>query len=108
MSGDWGRWADPGENLPVDILPRSNGEFIPPPPTQRQLGIMRLADAETERWRRKFGMSRRNFVRTAAATAIGFWAIDTLTAGRFGTFRAKAHNTETTDACDLEWAGRDG
>jgi predicted TIM-barrel fold metal-dependent hydrolase len=104
----WGKWADPSAPLPVDVLPRSNGEFVPPPPTERQLGIMRLADAETERWRRRMGMSRRDFVRTAGALAIGFWAIDTWSAGRFGSYRAKAHNTATTDACDLEWAGRDG
>jgi predicted TIM-barrel fold metal-dependent hydrolase len=104
----WGRWADPSAPLPVDVLPRSNGEFVPPPPTRRQLGIMRLAEAETERWRRRTGMSRRDFVRTAGALAIGFWAIDTLSAGRFGSYRATAHNTGTTDACDLEWAGRDG
>jgi hypothetical protein len=91
------------------VLPRSNGEFVPPPPTERQLGIMRLAESETERWRRKMGLSRRDFVRTAGALAIGFWAIDSLAAGRFGTYRAaKAHNTATTDACDLEWAGGEG
>jgi len=72
----WKRsWPDPSEDLPVDILPASNGEYAPREPTQRELDMMSLANAETERWRRKFGMSRRAFVRTAAATAIGFWAI---------------------------------
>src|ERR671915_2648344 len=68
---------------------------------------MRLANAETERWRRKLSMSRREFVRTAAATAIGFWAIDMVRPGLFGNY-GWAHNTATTAACDLEWDGRKG
>jgi predicted TIM-barrel fold metal-dependent hydrolase len=104
----WRRsWGDQNEDLPVDVMPASNGEYIPPPPTAEQLAIMRLADAETERWRRRFGMSRRTFVRTAAATAIGFWAIDMIGNTRWGNY-GYAHNTATTDACDLEWAGRGG
>jgi hypothetical protein len=39
--------------------------------------------------------------------AIGFWAIDAIMPGKWGTYAA-AHNTATVDACDLEWAGRDG
>ena len=98
----WKRyWDDPSEALPVDVMPCSNGEYFPPPPTSNQLAIMRLADEETERWRRRFGMKRRDFVRTSAALAIGFWAIDVIAGGTFGRY-ASGHNTETTDACDLE------
>ena len=68
---------------------------------------MRLANAETERWRQCLGMSRREFVRTSAALAVGFWALDALSDRRFGSY-ARGHNTGTTDACDLEWAGRQG
>src|SRR4051794_8781868 len=100
-------WPDQWEGLPVDVLPASNGEYFPPPPTAEQLTIMALQDQEVERWRRKFGMSRRRFVRTSAAMAIGFWAIDTVMPGKWGSY-ASAHNTKTTDACDLEWAGRQG
>jgi predicted TIM-barrel fold metal-dependent hydrolase len=100
-------WSDLPEDLPVDVLPCSNDEYFPPPPSKEQLAIMRLADAETERWRRKFKMSRAQFVRTAAATVIGFWAIDVVRVGKWGSY-GFAHNTETTDACDLEWDGRTG
>ncbi len=100
-------WPDMPEDLPVDVLPCSNDEYLPPPPSAKQLAIMRLADAETERWRRKFSMSRAQFVRTAAATAIGFWAIDALNPGLWGNY-GWAHNTATTDACDLEWDGKKG
>lgn len=100
-------WPDQWEGLPVDVLPASNGEYFPPPPTPEQLTIMAIQDQEVERWRRKFGMSRRRFVRTSAAMAIGFWAIDAVMPGKWGNY-ASAHNTKTTDACDLEWAGRQG
>jgi predicted TIM-barrel fold metal-dependent hydrolase len=101
-------WPDMPEGLPVDILPASNEEYFPPPPSREQIGMMRLAEEETERWRRKLGMSRAQFVRTAAAMAIGFWAIDRIRPGIFGSYDALAHDTATTDACDLEWAGRKG
>ena len=104
----WRRWwDDPSEALPVDVLPCSNGEYVPPPPTRDQLRMMALADAESERWRRRMGMSRRQFVRTAAATAIGFWAIDTIADRRWGSY-GLADNTATTDACDLEFAAGTG
>jgi uncharacterized protein len=100
-------WADMSEDLPVDVMPCSNEEYFPLPPNRSQLAIMRLANRETERWRRKLGMSRREFVRTAAATAIGFWAIDVVTPGMFGNYgwAAQAGNI---DACDLEFDGRKG
>ena len=79
-------WPDMSEALPVDVLPCSNEEYFPPPPSQGQLAIMRLAEAETERYRRRFRMSRAEFVRTAAAMAIGFWAIDAIRPGIFGNY----------------------
>jgi hypothetical protein len=100
-------WQDMAEELPVDVLPCSNEEYFPPPPSVEQRAIMALADAETERWRTKLHMTRAQFVRTAAATAIGFWAIDAVRLGRFGNY-GWAHNTATTDACDLEWDGHKG
>lgn len=95
-------WPEQNEDLPVDVYPCSNGEFLPPAPTEDQRRIMALAESETERWRRRFGMSRRQFVRTSAAMAIGMWAVNSVTGLKYGRY-ALAHNTETTDACDLEW-----
>jgi uncharacterized protein len=100
-------WAEMPEDLPVDVLPCSNEEYFPPPPSRSQLAIMRLANAETERLRSRFGMTRAQFVRTAAATAIGFWAIDVVRMGRFGSY-GFAQSTGRPDACDLEWDGRKG
>ena len=103
-------WETMAEDLPVDVLPCSNDEYFPPPPSREQKAIMAIADAETERWRRKFNMSRREFVRTSAAMAIGFWAIDVVRPGIYGNYGGVAQGVSTgrPDACDLEWAGRKG
>ena len=98
----WHRdWPDQRVALPVDVLPASNEEYIPPPPTREQLAIMELANAETEKMRRKFRMTRAQFVRTAAATAIGFWAIDAVRMGKYGNYGFG--QVARPDACDLEW-----
>lgn len=103
MPGNLGEHEDLNENLPIDVLPASNGEFIPPPPSPDELRIMAIANDETERLRRKFGMSRRQFVRTAAAYGIGLAAINQVRDLTWGHYKARAHNTETTNACDLEF-----
>jgi len=98
-------FPDPWEGLPVDVLPCSNGEFLPGDPTPDQLAIMALAERETERQRRRMGMSRRDFVRSAAAFSVGLWAINQITGTEWGSYRVSAHNTLTSAACDLEWPG---
>src|SRR5436305_203716 len=107
----WSRsWPDQWEGLPVDVLPSSTGEYIPPPPSQEQLTIMHLQDREVERYRRKFNMSRRRFVRTSMAMSIGFWAIDAVMPGKWGNYASAASNgwSSTMDACDLAYAGGQG
>jgi uncharacterized protein len=95
-------YGDLWEGLPVDVMPVSNGEFLPEAPTAEHIAIMRLADQETERARARFGMSRREFVRTAAAFSIGVWAINQITGTTWGGYNAYGHNTLTNKACDLE------
>jgi predicted TIM-barrel fold metal-dependent hydrolase len=96
-------YGDLWEGLPVDVLPVSNGEFLPEAPTREQLAIMAIADEETERARRRFRMSRRDFVRSAAAFSIGVWAINQVTGTTWGGYNAYGHNTLTNAACDLEF-----
>ena len=96
--------GDPSEDVAIDVLPASNGEYVPQDPTPEQLKIMALQNEKIEELRRKFGMSRRQFVRTAAAYAVGVWAINEVTASRWGSF-AFADGTKTTAACDLENPG---
>jgi uncharacterized protein len=97
-------WPDPPEDVAIDVMPASNGEYIPQDPTPAQIRIMALQNEKIEEVRRRFGMSRRQFVRTAAAYGIGVWAIDQVTGGRYGRF-AWADGTKTTAACDLETLG---
>ena len=101
-------WKELSEDLPVDVMPCSNDEYFPPPPSVAQRAIMDLASRETERVRTRFGMTRAQFVRTAAATAIGFWAVDLVRMGRFGSYGYAQAGMKRPDACDLEWAGRKG
>src|ERR687887_956361 len=88
---------DPSEAPPIDIMPASNGEFVPPDPTPAQRKIMALQNEKIEEVRRKFGMSRRQFVRTAAAYSIGVWAINQVTGGRWGPL-AFPHGAKKTAA----------
>jgi hypothetical protein len=92
-------------DLPVDVYPCSNGEFAPELATPEQHAIMALADSETEKQRRRFNMSRRDFVRSSAAMAIGIWAVDAVTGGEYGRYNAWAEHDKTSAACDLEWPG---
>ncbi|MEW6473926.1 MAG: hypothetical protein AB1679_16870 [Actinomycetota bacterium] len=96
--------ADPSEDVAIDVLPASNGEYVPQDPSPAQRRIMALQNEKIEEVRRRFGMSRRQFVRTAAAYAIGIWAVDVVTGGKWGRF-AWADGTRTTAACDLENPG---
>ncbi|MDQ1438790.1 MAG: uncharacterized protein QOK43_2419 [Acidimicrobiaceae bacterium] len=90
------------EALPIDVLPCSNGEFIPRPASREEKLIMGVADDATNDMARKFGMPRRQFVRTAAAYAIGLAAINQVRDLTFGSYKAGAHSA-TTAACDLEF-----
>ena len=97
-------WPEANDGVGIDVMPCSNGEYIPKPPTEQQKAIMALQNEKIEEVRRRFNMSRRDFVRTAAAYGIGVWAIDAVTAGRWGRF-AWADGTKTPDMCDLENPG---
>jgi len=104
----WRRhWPEIPETPPIDVMPASNGEYIPKEPSQNQLRIMELQNSKIEELRRKFGMSRRDFVRTAAAFSVGVWAIDQVTGGRWGHygFTPTAAPIGPGDACDLENPG---
>lgn len=104
MPRQGGKSPELPEAMPFDILPASNGEFVPRRATARERTIMRVQDEEAERVRRKLGLSRREFVRTAAGYAVGLWAIDQLSPGRFGRY-AWAAGGRTPAACDLEFPG---
>lgn len=101
----WKRQGDDlpmSEAMPVDVMPASNGEFIPGEPTRGQRAVMALQDEEAERTRRRLGMTRRQFVRSAAGMGVGFWAINQVMPTRFGAYNAYAA-PPSNRACDLEF-----
>src|SRR2546430_17523902 len=97
-------FQDRSETPASDVMPASKGEYVPQDPTPAQRKIMALQSEKIEEVRRKFGMSRRQFVRTAAAYSIAVWAVDKVTGGKRGNY-AFAQNTKSTKACDLEHPG---
>ena len=66
-------------------------------------GLKLLQDDVGEDLRRRMGMSRRSFVRSAAAYGIGLWAIGQVMPSTFGSYAAAA--PPGTGACELEWPG---
>jgi uncharacterized protein len=103
------RWSTLSERMPLDVLPASNGEFIPPPPSEQQLRVMRLQNEKAEEVRQKMGMSRRTFVRSASAIGVGFWALNQVMPGKWGRYLPGAGIGEAAggpigdDACSLEY-----
>lgn len=99
------------ENLPVDFLPLSNGEHFPEAADPEVLAAYKLADEATEEARRRFGMSRRDFVRTSAAMWIGLWALNKVSPGKYGYYAYAAESGPNVpddplwDACALDYPG---
>ncbi|MGQ0848839.1 MAG: amidohydrolase family protein [Actinomycetota bacterium] len=65
---------DPG--LPITFGPCSNGEYEPEPVDWVRAEMEALAREECDLGARLTGMSRRDFLRSASATAATLWAID--------------------------------
>jgi uncharacterized protein len=101
------RWSTLDERMPVDVLPASNGEFLPPPPTEQQRRVMALQNETAEELRHRLGMSRRTFVRSASAIGVGFWAINQVMGGKWGQYVAGAGVGDPgpigDSACSLEF-----
>jgi len=109
MSSEWikrhlDRWSNLDERMPVDVLPASNGEFLPAAPNEKQLKVMALQDEAAEEARHKLGMSRRSFVRTSSAIGVGFWAINQVYRGEWGHYVSGADaGVIGDDACQLDF-----
>src|SRR5512140_2228529 len=67
---------DDGVLLPFPMAPVSNGEWCPTPITDRQRRLARLVADETSARARRHGMSRKQFLRTAAATMTAFMCMN--------------------------------
>lgn len=64
--------------LPLPLSDVSNGEWCPRPPTARQTAARRMLLAEADRRARRLGLSRRQFLRTAAGTATAYMVLNTI------------------------------
>lgn len=55
--------------LPIDVLPGTNGEFVPAPPSRRERDLARAALARADDAARRAGMDRRRFLQSAGGVA---------------------------------------
>jgi predicted TIM-barrel fold metal-dependent hydrolase len=62
--------------LPFPLSDVSNGEWCPRPPSPRQRAAAALIAEDAERRARRLGLTRREFLRTAAGTATAFAALN--------------------------------
>ncbi|MEX1007814.1 MAG: amidohydrolase family protein [Acidimicrobiia bacterium] len=67
------------DQLPVELGPVSNGEYVPPPQSPALREAERRARDLIDRQSRRRGMSRRDFLRTSMATAAVFIVLDACT-----------------------------
>jgi uncharacterized protein len=73
-------WPEEDPGLPIEFGPASNAEFDPEPalpPVLRE--TIRRARADAERSARRLGMSRREFLLSAAGAATTFLALNACT-----------------------------
>ena len=79
------------DSLPINVMPASNEEFVPPPPTREQIAIEKIAMEEIDRQARRHGTTRRRFLQKTAAYAITMTAINQVM-GRRGGYYANAYD----------------
>jgi predicted TIM-barrel fold metal-dependent hydrolase len=70
------RRNDDSETVPFPIAPVSNGEWCPKPITPKQRLAARLIAEETGTRARRLGLTRSEFLRTAAGTATAFLVLN--------------------------------
>jgi predicted TIM-barrel fold metal-dependent hydrolase len=67
---------DDEPRFPFPLANVSNGEWCPRPPTQTQRTAAKLLREDADHHARRLGMSRRDFLRTAAGTATAFMVLN--------------------------------
>jgi len=72
------RPPDDAATVPFPMSPISNGEWCPKPPTPRQRLAERVVAEETAATARRLGLTRGQFLRTAAGTATAFMVLNRL------------------------------
>jgi predicted TIM-barrel fold metal-dependent hydrolase len=67
---------DADTRLPLGVLPATNGEYVPDPPSQHDHDVARAALAHADDAARTAGMDRRRFLQTAGGVAAVLATID--------------------------------
>lgn len=70
------RRRDDSPSLPFPMTPVSNGEWVPLPPTAKQRQAAKLLAEESDKRAKRLGMTRNQFLRTAAGTATTFMVLN--------------------------------
>ncbi len=68
----------PQQELPFPLSDVSNGEWCPRPPNEKQKAVKKLLLEEASKRAKRLGMSRRQFLRTAAGTATAYMVMNTV------------------------------
>ena len=76
--------AEPDPGLPIKLGPCSNGEFVPPPPSPLVRETVRRANEAVDRNARRTGMSRRQFLLSACASATTLSVLAACSSSRSG------------------------
>ena len=69
MPGNLGEHEDLNESLPIDVLPCSNGEFVPVPLSRTNRAGNRLAHDHASAFSKRKGTDRRTFLVSACGAA---------------------------------------
>lgn len=88
--------TEPEIRVPLSILPPSNGEFCPRPPSPERQRAAALWRRAVEDHHRRAGMSRRTFAESACGAAAALWALNQAACGSEGE-RAFAIDDEMLD-----------
>jgi hypothetical protein len=66
------------DGFPFPLYDVSNGEWCPRPPSPRQRAAAKMLAEEADERAKRLGMSRRQFLRTAAGTATAYMVLNTV------------------------------
>lgn len=77
--------VDPG--LPIKLEPASNGEFVPPPPSDVVVEAIRRTRDLSDSTARRLGLSRRRFLLSSMGAALGLIVLDGCSKDRAGSAR---------------------
>ena len=106
-------WPEVEPESPIPFRQGSNGEFVPPPPSDKDERAESLFRRTVEERARRLGVSRREFVGSACGTATALWVINAVYGCGSdqnvnpapGPYGVDAGDTEDADAACIKVSG---